>query len=216
MQENRFLLNASMQDKIMSQKKHKCLHSMQECKHWMHWCKVRLWAKRGTNACIHCWNAGFLLNASMQDKIMSWKNHQCLHSMQECWFFYWMYLCTIRSWARRSTNACNQCRNAGVLLNVSMHDKIMSQKEHQCLHSVQECRGLIECIDTRQDYEREEALVLAFNAGMQGFYWMHRCKVRLWAKRGTNACIHCRNAGFLLNASMQDKIMSQKEHQCLH
>jgi hypothetical protein len=51
-----------------------------------------------------------------------------------------------------------------------MQDKIISEKKHQCLHSIQECRDFIEYIDARQDYEREEAPMLAFNAGMQGFY----------------------------------------------
>jgi hypothetical protein len=51
-----------------------------------------------------------------------------------------------------------------------MQDKIMSWKKHQCLHSMQECWIFIEYTDSRQDYEREEAPMLAFNAGMQGFY----------------------------------------------
>jgi hypothetical protein len=35
---------------------------------------------------------------------------------------------------------------------------------------MQECRDFMEYIDARQDYEREEAPMLAFNAGMLGFY----------------------------------------------
>jgi hypothetical protein len=31
---------------------------------------------------------------------------------------------------------------------------------------MRECRGFIECIDTRQDYEPEEEPMLAFNAGI--------------------------------------------------
>jgi hypothetical protein len=77
-----------------------------------------------------------------------------------------MHRCKIRLSSIRSTSASIQCRNAGFLMNASMQDKIMSQKEHQCLHSMQEYRDFVEYIDARQDYEPEEAPMFAFNAGM--------------------------------------------------
>jgi hypothetical protein len=56
------------------------------------------------------------------------------------------------------------------LLNAPIQDKIISQKKHQCLHSMQERRVHIECIDARQDYKPEEAPMIAFNVGMRGSY----------------------------------------------
>ncbi len=180
----------------------------------MHRCKIRFWARRSTNAYIHCSNAGFLLKASMQNKMMSQKKPQCLHLMQQCRVSI-DHRCKIRFWARRSTNAYIQCRNAGFLSMHRFKIRLWAWRNTNACIQCKKCRVLIEYIDARNDSEPEEAQMLALNTGMQGFYWMHRRKIRLWARRSTDARIHCRNAGFLLNASIQDKINSQKKHQCL-
>jgi hypothetical protein len=56
-----------------------------------------------------------------------------------------MHRCKIRLSSIRSTSASIQCRNAKILLDTSIQDNIMSEKKHQCLHSVQECTRYVYC-----------------------------------------------------------------------